>query len=33
MFENDREAVAEFIRTVGITRCPTGEAGRGEARR
>ena len=23
MFENDREAVAEFIRTKGITRCPT----------
>jgi hypothetical protein len=33
MFENDREAVAEFIRTVGITRCPTGEADRGETRR
>ena len=23
MPENDREAVAEFIRTKGITRCPT----------
>jgi uncharacterized protein YfaQ (DUF2300 family) len=23
MPENDREAVAEFIRTNGITRCPT----------
>jgi len=23
MAENDREAVAEFIRTKGITRCPT----------
>ena len=23
MLENDREAVAEFIRTKGITRCPT----------
>ena len=23
MFEDDREAVAEFIRTKGITRCPT----------
>jgi hypothetical protein len=23
MSENEREAVAEFIRTKGITRCPT----------
>ena len=23
MLEDDREAVAEFIRTKGITRCPT----------
>ncbi len=33
MFENDREAVAKFIRTLGITRCPTGEADQGETRR
>ena len=33
MFENDREAVAEFIRTEGITRCPTSEAEQGETRR
>jgi hypothetical protein len=33
MFENDREAVAEFIRTKGITRCPTSDADQGQTRR
>jgi len=26
MFESDSAAVTEFIRTKGITRCPTSEA-------
>ncbi len=33
MFENDSEAVAEFIRTKGITRCPTSEADKRKTRR
>jgi len=33
MFENDREAVAKFIRTEEIIRCPTSEADQGETRR
>jgi hypothetical protein len=32
MFENDSEAVAEFIRTKGITRSPTSEADQRETR-
>jgi hypothetical protein len=33
MFESDSEVVAEFIRTKGITRCPTSEADQRETRR
>ena len=33
MFVNDSEAVAKFIRTKRITRCPTSEADLGETRR
>jgi len=33
MFENDREAVAEFIRTRGFTRGPTSEADQRKTRR
>jgi len=33
MFEIDSEAVAEFIRTKGFTRCPTSEADQRKTRR